>query len=320
MTREFNIEMPTKGLDDLFSTQAEREDEVFEKVQRVPRNLIDGFPDHPFKVRMDDEMIKLIESVKKYGVLIPCLIRPKPDGRYEMVSGHRRDFAVGEAGITEIPAIVRQMSDEEATIIMVDSNLQREKILPSEKAFAYKMKMDAMKKKAGRPSNKNLRQLGANSFGQRTDEMIAEKSEDSARQILRYIRLTNLIPEVLEMVDNERIKFNPAVELSFLSVENQRNLYEIMDADQCTPSHDQAIRMKQAEAGGYLNKEHIFAIMQEIKGNQIEQFKIPKKSIERFFPPGAKRETVEETIVKALEIYVRHYNRTDHDRNDERER
>jgi len=305
VAREFSLDIPTSGLDDLFSTQEQREADSLEKVKIVPFDLIDDFPGHPFKVRIDDEMKKMIESVKEQGVLVPALLRPKPDGRYELVSGHRRKFAGQAVDLPGLPAVIREMDDETATIIMVDSNLQREKVLASEKAFAYRMKMEAVRRQAGRPPKENVCQVGTNLIGQRTDVVLAEKAEDSARQIQRYIRLTELIPPILSMVDDERIKFNPAVEISHMSSEKQQLLYEVMDADLCTPSHAQAIKMKQLEQEGNLSGETIIAIMAEEKGNQVEQFKIPKESITRFFAPSTKKEEIQATIVKALELYTR---------------
>ena len=302
MAKGLLIEMPTKGLDDLFTTQAEREDGALEKVQIIPFDQIDDFPSHPFKVRMDDDMKLMIESVKTQGILVPGLLRPKPDGRYEMVAGHRRKLAGQAAGLDGLPAVVREMGDDAATVIMVDSNMQREKVLPSEKAFAYKMKLDALNRQGARTD------LTSVEFQQRTKgvtsrEVISQESGESQDKIRAYIRLTSLIPSILEMVDNEHIKFRPAVELSYLPAEKQKFLYEIIDADQCTPSHAQALRMKQAEQDGTLTGDILLTIMQEQKGNQAETFKMPKKSIERFFPPGTKSKDVQETIIKALEYY-----------------
>jgi ParB family chromosome partitioning protein len=311
------IEMPSKGLDDLFTTQAEREDTGQEKVRIVPFELIDDYPDHPFRVRMDEEMKAMIESVKEHGVLVPALLRPKPGGRYEMVAGHRRKFAGEVASLPGLPSVVREMGDDAATIVMVDSNLQREKILPSEKAHAYKMKMDALKKQGAR-TDLTSDQVGPKL---RSNETIAIENADSISQVKRFIRLTELIPQILEMVDDEQIKFNPAVELSYLTKENQETLYEIMEAEQCKPSHAQAIRMKDIEQAGGLAKDSIISIMHEEKGNQAEQIKIPKKSIEHFFAAGTKAKEIQATIVKALELYHSHEKgQRAHEQERERER
>jgi len=312
--------MPTKGIDDYFTTQEQREADALEKVRVIPFELIDDFPSHPFKVRIDDEMKKMIESVKEQGILVPALLRPKADGRYELVSGHRRKLAGLAIDLPGLPAVVREMSDDAATIIMVDSNLQREKVLASEKAFAYKMKMEAMKRQ-GQRTDLTSGQLDPKLPSQRTDEIIAENADDSASQIKRFIRLTALIPPILDMVDDERIKFNPAVELSYLPEEKQKILFEVMGAEQSTPSHAQAIKMKQLEQKGELSGETIMSIMAEEKGNQIEQFKLPKRSIDRFFAPNTKKEEIQATIVKALEFYTKQrYLEASRDLGDERER
>ena len=264
---------------------------------------------------MDAAMQEMTESVKQYGVLVPTLVRPKSEGGYEMVAGHRRKKAADLAGLAEIPCIVRQLTDDEATIIMVDSNLQREQILPSEKAFAYKMKLDAMKRQAGRPRKDNSAPLGPNLIGTRSNLELAAESPDSKTQIQRYIRLTHLIPEILELVDNSVLKdpamlqiaMRPAVELSYLRKEEQADLFAIMDEMDCTPSHAQAIKMRQmseAKTGDErLAKDALVSIMKEEKPNQKEQFKIPKEKISRFFAPGTPTQKIEDTIVKALELY-----------------
>ena len=263
---------------------------------------------------MDEAMQEMTESVKQYGVLVPALVRPKPEGGYEMVAGHRRKKAADLAGLAEIPCIVRQLTDDEATIIMVDSNLQREQILPSEKAFAYKMKLDAMKRQAGRPSLENLTPV-VSEKRLRTNEELGLQVGESREQIRRYIRLTHLIPEILELVDNSVLKdqemlqiaMRPAVELSYLRKEEQADLFAIMDEMDCTPSHAQAIKMRQmseAKTGGErLAKDALVSIMKEEKPNQKEQFKIPKEKISRFFAPGTPTQKIEDTIVKALELY-----------------
>ncbi len=308
-----NFNLPS--VDDLFSTEEERAEARLEKVVNLSPSEISDFPNHPFKLRMDAAMREMAESVKQYGVLVPALVRPKPEGGYEMVAGHRRKKAADLAGLAEIPCIVRQLTDDEATIIMVDSNLQREQILPSEKAFAYKMKLDAMKRQAGRPRKDNSAPLGPNLIGTRSNQELAAESPDSKTQIQRYIRLTHLIPEILELVDNSVLKdqemlqiaMRPAVELSYLRKEEQADLFAIMDEMDCTPSHAQAIKMRQmseAKTGGErLAKDALVSIMKEEKPNQKEQFKIPKEKISRFFAPGTPTQKIEDTIVKALELY-----------------
>lgn len=308
-----NFNLPS--VDDLFSTEEERAEARLEKVVNLSPAEISDFPNHPFKVRMDAAMQEMTESVKQYGVLVPTLVRPKPEGGYEMVAGHRRKKAADLAGLTEIPCIVRQLTDDEATIIMVDSNLQREQILPSEKAFAYKMKLDAMKRQAGRPRKDNSAPVGPNLIGTRSNLELAAESPDSKTQIQRYIRLTHLIPEILELADNSVLKdpdmlqiaLRPAVELSYLRKEEQADLFAIMDEMDCTPSHAQAIkmrRMSEAKTGDErLSMDAMAVIMEEEKGNQKEQFKIPKEKISRFFAPGTPTQKIEDTIVKALELY-----------------
>ena len=308
-----NFNLPS--VDDLFSTEEERAEARLEKVVNLSPSEISDFPNHPFKVRMDAAMQEMTESVKQYGVLVPALVRPKPEGGYEMVAGHRRKKAADLAGLAEIPCIVRQLTDDEATIIMVDSNLQREQILPSEKAFAYKMKLDAMKRQAGRPRKDNSAPLGPNLIGTRSNLELAAESPDSKTQIQRYIRLTHLIPEILELADNSVLKdpdmlqiaMRPAVELSYLRKEEQADLFAIMDEMDCTPSHAQAIkmrRMSEAKTGDErLSMDAMAVIMEEEKGNQKEQFKIPKEKISRFFAPGTPTQKIEDTIVKALELY-----------------
>ena len=295
----------------LFTTQAERDEAQRETVRDIPLEEISDFPNHPFKVRMDECMMEMVESVKQYGVLVPALVRPKPEGGYEMIAGHRRRKASELAEKQTLSCIVRDMTDDEATIVMVDSNLQREQILPSEKAFAYKMKLDAMKRQAGRPSKDNLRPVGADLIGTRSDELLAENSPDSARQIQRYIRLTHLTPEILDLVDNSvlrekdtlQISLRPAVELSYLSEKEQQDLFEIMESEDCTPSHAQAIKMRQFSQEGRLDANVLLSIMQEEKPNQVEQFKMPKERISKFFSPGTPAKKMEDTIVKALELY-----------------
>lgn len=308
-----NFNLPS--VDDLFSTEESRAEARLEKVVNLNPSEISDFPNHPFKVRMDAAMQEMTESVKQYGVLVPALVRPKQGGGYEMVAGHRRKMAAELAQLPEIPCIVRNLTDDEATIIMVDSNLQREQILPSEKAFAYKMKLDAMRRQAGRPSKENGATVLPNFSGKKSREILAEQSGESHEQIRKYIRLTQLIPDILELVDNSvlrepevlQIAMRPAVELSYLRKEEQADLFAIMEEMDCTPSHAQAIKMRQmseAKTGEeQLAKDALVAIMKEEKPNQKEQIKIPKDRISKFFAPGTPTQKIEDTIVQALELY-----------------
>lgn len=299
------------SVDSLFTTQAERDEAQRENVRDIPLEEISGFPNHPFKVRMDASMTELVDSVKQYGVLVPALVRPKPEGGYEMVAGHRRLTASELAGKATISCIVRDLTDDEAVIIMVDSNLQREQILPSEKAFAYKMKLDAMKRQAGRPSKENGATVLHHSDRKKSREILAEQVGESHEQVRKYIRLTHLIPGILDLVDNSILKdkgvlqmaLSPAVELSYLSENEQKALLETMESEDCTPSHAQAIKMRQFSQEGKLNPDVILSIMQEEKPNQVEQFKIPRERISKYFPPGTPAQKMEDTIVKALELY-----------------
>ena len=297
-------------LDDLFSTDESRAEAQLEKVIKLNPAEISDFPNHPFKVKQDDDMAEMVESIKKYGVLVPALVRPKEDGGYEMVAGHRRKFAASLAGVSEIPCIVRSLTDDEATIIMVDSNLQREKILPSEKAFAYKMKLEAMKRQ-GQRSDLTSTPLVSKS---RSNEELGQKNGDSREQVRRFIRLTELIPPVLQMVDDGKIAFRPAVELSYLSKEQQESLYSTMECEDCTPSLAQAIKMKEFSKDGKLTDEVILSIMQEEKPNQREQLKIPKERISKYFAPGTPAQKIEDTIIKALELYRKRERQRDMER------
>ena len=300
-------------LDDLFSTDESRAEAQLEKVVTLNPADISDFPNHPFKVKQDEAMAEMVDSVKLYGVLAPALVRPKADGGYEMVAGHRRKCAATLAGITEMPCIVRNLTDDEATIIMVDSNLQRETILPSEKAFAYKMKLEAMKRQ-GQRSDLTSTPLEPKLKGSRSNEELAASSPDSRSQIQRYIRLTELIPPVLDMVDSGKIAFRPAVELSYLSKEQQQSLYDTMECVDCTPSLAQAIKMKEFSRDGKLTVEVILSIMQEEKPNQREQFKMPKERISKYFAPGTPAQKIEDTIIKALELYRRRERQRDMER------
>ena len=295
------------SVDSLFTTQEERDTDKQPRVQEIPINQIDDFPNHPFKVRMDENMGQTAESVKQYGVLVPAIVRPKEDGRYEMVSGHRRKMACSLIASQSMPCIVRGLTDEEATIIMVDSNLQREQVLPSEKAFAYKMKLDAIKRQ-GKRSDLTLSPVATKLD---TATTLGQQSGESRDQVFRYIRLTNLIPEILDLVDNSVLKekdklqiaLRPAVELSYLTEQEQHDLYETMTTEDCTPSHVQAMNMRKFSEEGRLNMDVIFSIMQEEKPNQKEQFKIPRERISKYFAPGTPAQKIEDTIIKALEFY-----------------
>ena len=306
-----NFNLPS--VDDLFSTEEERAEARLEKVVNLSPTEISDFPNHPFKVRMDAAMQEMTESVKQYGVLVPALVRPKPEGGYEMVAGHRRKKAADLAGLAEIPCIVRQLTDDEATIIMVDSNLQREQILPSEKAFAYKMKLDAMKRQGQRSDLTSATKL-QKSAGKTSREILAEQAGESHEQIRKYIRLTLLIPELLQMVDDGKIAFSPAVEFSYLKEQEQRSLLDTMELEDCTPSVAQAKKLKQFSQDGKLTDEVILSIMQEDKPNQKEQFKMPKERISKYFAPGTPAQKIEDTIIKALELYRKRERQRDMER------
>ena len=301
------------SVDSIFTTQEERDNAQRSYVIDLPTAQISDFPDHPFKVRMDEEMEQMVESVRERGVLSPALVRPMPDGGYQMVSGHRRKLAAELAELPTMPCIVRELTDDEAIIIMVDSNLQREKVLPSERAFAYKMKLDAMKRQGQRTDLTSANDLQKLVQGQTSRESIAKKAGTSHETIRLYIRLTNLIPELLDMVDNTVLKekgrlqmaLRPAVELSYLPQNEQTALLEIMESEDCTPSHAQAIKIRDFSEKGKLNPDVILSIMQEEKPNQVEQFKMPRNRIDKFFPAGTPAQKIEDTIVKALEMYRR---------------
>ena len=291
------------SVDELFTTQAERDEAKRETVRNIPISEISEFPNHPFKVRMDEAMMEMTESVKQYGVLVPAMVRPKPEGGYEMVAGHRRKLAAELAQQAEIPCLVRELTDDEAIIIMVDSNLQREKILPSEKAFAYKMKLEAIKRQQGERTDLTSATPLRKSGGKSSRERLAESSPDSHEQIRKYIRLTNLVSPLMDMVDEGKIAMRPAVELSYLPENEQIILHETMDMEDCTPSHAQAIKMRKFSEEGKLNEDVILSIMQEEKPNQKEQLRIPRDRISKYFTPGTPAKTIEDTIIKALELY-----------------
>ena len=296
-------------LADLFSTSEERalEAQTQERVMMLPVSELHDFPGHPFQVRDDEEMEKLAESITQHGVLMPGLVRPRAAGGYEIVAGHRRKFASMKAGIREMPVIVREMDDDTAVILMVDSNVQRENVLPSEKARAYKMKLDSIKRKAGRPSKENSGQLDQNFCNPYSVEKIAQDAGESTRQVQRYIRLNELIPQLLEMVDGNEIKFNPAYELAFLRTEEQAVLYDILQAEEVTPSLSQAQRLKRASQEGRLSEQDIAAIMQEEKAQTRDTGKVtlPAKEIEQFFPKSYTPEQKKKVIVKLLASWAR---------------
>jgi ParB family chromosome partitioning protein len=298
------IKLNLPSADDLFSTQEERDEAKRETLIDIPIAEISDFPNHPFKVKMDESMVTLAESVKEYGVLNPALVRPKPEGGYEMIAGHRRKLASELANRQDIPCIVRNLSDDEATIVMVDSNLQREEVLPSEKAFAYKMKLEAMKRQ-GQRTDLTCEPVAHKLKGMKSRDILAEQVGESKDTIRRYIRLTELIPPILDMVDGGKIAMRPAVELSYLPKEQQQELFDTMELEDCTPSHAQAIKLRKFAEAGKLNEEVILSIMTEEKPNQVEQFKIPKRKLDKYFSPGTTVKQMEDTIIKALELYRR---------------
>ena len=292
------------SVDELFTTQKERDIAKRETVMDIPLAEISDFPNHPFKVMVDEKMLEMADSVKRYGVLVPAIVRPKQGGGYEMIAGHRRKAASEIAEKPTLNCIVRNLTDDEAIIIMVDSNLQREVILPSEKAFAYKMKLDAMKRQGQRTDLTCATPLHK-SDGKKSREILAEQTGESHEQIRKFIRLTELIPELLDMVDENKIALRPAVELSYLAEKEQRLLYEEIGYSDCTPSHAQAIKMRKFAEQGQLTAEVISSIMQEEKPNQKEQFRMPREKISKYFPAGTPAEKIEDTIIKALELYRR---------------
>lgn len=294
-----NIEL--KSVDDLFVTEESRADAQREKVQEIPLGELHPFRNHPFKVKDDAAMQDTVDSVREYGVLVPAIARPDPNGGYELIAGHRRHHASELAGKETMPVIVRDLDDDAATIIMVDSNLQREELLPSERAFAYKMKLDAMKRQAGRPMKENRDQVGHNFSGKRTVELIAENAPDSRNQIQRYIRLTELIPELLDMVDERKIAFNPAVELSYLKKEEQTLLLEAMDSEQATPSLSQAQRLKKFSQQKMLSFDVMRAVMSEEKKTDLDRVTLKNETLRRYFPKSYTPKQMEDTIIKLLE-------------------
>ena len=293
--RKSDFTLPT--LDDLFTTQAERDDAKQERVQNIPLDKLHPFKNHPFKILNNEEMERMIESIRKVGTITPALARPLPDGGYELISGHRRLAACQVLGIETMPVIVREMSDDEAVIAMVDANLQRETILPSEKAFAYKMKLEAIKHQGV-----TSRQVGEKLL---SVTQVSKDSDDSERQIQRYIRLTYLIPELLSMVDDNKIAFNPAVEISYLDREEQLTLLDAINMNDCTPSHAQSIRLKKMSQDGLLTADTIYAVLSEEKPNQKEQIKLPRDELRKYFPQNYSDEQIKRDILKGLELLKR---------------
>ena len=292
-----------KGLDDLFSTEENRQEEQREQVQQIPIDALHPFTNHPFKVLDDEAMTRTVESIAQYGVLAPLIARPRPDGDgYEIISGHRRQYAAKLAGLDTLPVIVRQMSDDAAVILMVDSNLQREHILPSERALAYKMKLDAMRRTSGRPSKENPRQLVGNF---ETADVVGKESGESGRQVQRFIRLTNLIPELLDMVDEKKISFNPAVELSYLDESQQRDFLEAMEDTQNAPSVSQAQQLKKMAQQGEFSYEKAFDVMGQEKKSEKDTVTIKNETLRKYFPRSYTPKQMEEKIIQLLDAWQR---------------
>ena len=290
-----------KGLDDLFSTEENRQEEQREQVQQIPIDALHPFTNHPFKVLDDEAMTRTVESIAQYGVLAPLIARPRPDGDgYEIISGHRRQYAAKLAGLDTLPVIVRQMSDDAAVILMVDSNLQREHILPSERALAYKMKLDAMRRTSGRPSKENPRQLVGNF---ETADIVGKESGESGRQVQRFIRLTNLVPELLDMVDEKKISFNPAVELSYLDESQQRDFLEAMEDTQNAPSLSQALQLKKIAQQGEFSYEKAFDVMGQEKKSEKDTVTIKNETLRKYFPRSCTPKQMEEKIIQLLDAW-----------------
>ena len=289
-----------KGLDDLFSTEENRQEEQREQVQQIPIDALHPFINHPFKVLDDEAMTRTVESIAQYGVLAPLIARPRPEGGYEIISGHRRQYAAKLAGLDTLPVIVRQMSDDAAVILMVDSNLQREHILPSERALAYKMKLDAMRRTSGRPSKENPRQLVGNF---ETADVVGKESGESGRQVQRFIRLTNLIPELLDMVDEKKISFNPAVELSYLDESQQRDFLEAMEDTQNAPSLSQAQQLKKMAQQGEFSYEKAFDVMGQEKRSEKDAVTIKNETLRKYFPRSYTPKQMEEKIIQLLDAW-----------------
>ena len=299
-----SLNVSLKGADDIFSTEESRQEQQREQVQQIPIGELYPFKNHPFKVLDDESMQRTVESVEQYGVLSPLIARPRPEGGYEIISGHRRQHAAQLAGLDTLPVIVRQMDDDAAVLLMVDSNLQRETILPSERAFAYKMKLEAMKHQAGRPTQDNYSQVG-NNFGTLSSEEMAEELGTSKNQIFRYIRLTNLVPELLDMVDEKKISFNPAVELSYLDTNQQRDFLEAMNDTQNAPSLSQAQRLKKLAQEGHFSYDVAFAVMGEEKKDELDKVVIKNDTLRKYFPRSYTPKQMEATIIKLLEQWQR---------------
>ena len=296
-----NGNLALKGLDDLFSTEENRQEEQREQVQQIPIDDLHPFTNHPFKVLDDEAMTRTVESIAQYGVLAPLIARPRPDGDgYEIISGHRRQYAAKLAGLDTLPVIVRQMSDDAAVILMVDSNLQREHILPSERALAYKMKLDAMRRTSGRPSKENVSQIGTQ---KRSDQIMAEELGESRNQIQRFIRLTNLIPELLDMVDEKKISFNPAVELSYLDESQQRDFLEAMEDTQNAPSLSQAQQLKKMAQQGEFSYEKAFDVMGQEKKSEKDTVTIKNETLRKYFPRSYTPKQMEEKIIQLLDAW-----------------
>ena len=300
--------MPKRGgnisltsYDDIFETDESRAESQLERVQNISISELVPFKDHPFKVVDDEAMLRTTESIAQYGVLTPLIARPLEDGGYEIISGHRRAHAAEMAGLTEVPVLVRDMDDDAATVLMVDSNLQRESILPSERAFAYKMKNDAMKRQAGRPTKENCGQLDHNLTGRKTVEVLAEESGESVKQVQRFIRLTNLIPELLDMVDQKQISFNPAVELSYLASEEQEIFMQAMDEVQAAPSLSQAQRLKKLAQEGDFTMDSAREIMNEVKKGDLERVTFRNEQLRKYFPRSYTAQQMQDTIIKLLD-------------------
>ena len=294
------LNVALKGLDDLFSTEENRQEEQREQVQQIPIDELHPFTNHPFKVLDDEAMTRTVESIAQYGVLAPLIARPRPDGGYEIISGHRRQYAAKLAGLDTLPVIVRNMDDDAAVILMVDSNLQREHILPSERALAYKMKLDAMRRTSGRPSKENPRQLVGNF---ETADVIGKESEESGRQVQRFIRLTNLIPELLDMVDEKKISFNPAVELSYLDESQQRDFLEAMQDTQNAPSLSQAQQLKKMAQQGEFSYEKAFDVMGQEKKSEKDTVTIKNETLRKYFPRSYTPKQMEEKIIQLLDAW-----------------
>ncbi len=296
-----NGNLALKGLDDLFSTEENRQEEQREQVQQIPIDDLHPFTNHPFKVLDDEAMTRTVESIAQYGVLAPLIARPRPDGDgYEIISGHRRQYAAKLAGLDTLPVIVRQMSDDAAVILMVDSNLQREHILPSERALAYKMKLDAMRRTSGRPSKENVSQIGTQ---KRSDQIMAEELGESRNQIQRFIRLTNLVPELLDMVDEKKISFNPAVELSYLDESQQRDFLEAMEDTQNAPSLSQAQQLKKMAQQGEFSYEKAFDVMGQEKKSEKDTVTIKNETLRKYFPRSYTPKQMEEKIIQLLDAW-----------------